>query len=200
MARFDAETVESDVPNIFVVNHTITSSVLKKPARAKPNKRKEGWEEDWDEEVKGEDEDPDEQDELGAADGPDAEEAVAEPPRKRRSVKSQDVRAPGGTVAAAAPVVVLLPAPADVAVASNAAAATARIYPAQYMKMWYKANSSYGIRRCFGDKKQLFTIRSPSKTMSQQELCEVADNVLMKLRGQELSESEAKDWAVSQVR
>jgi hypothetical protein len=195
LAKFADETVESDVPNIYFVNPELKSAVLKRPARAKKTKRPEGWEEEWDD-INGEDEadNPDEFDELAVVDeSKDEEKTDLEVRSKTLKPKQQDV------VDVQAPATSATVAASAAAVPAAAKATAAKIYPSSYIKMWYKANCSYGIRQAFGDKKQVFTLRSPSKSMSQQELCEVADTVLLKLKSGTVSEAGAREWAMQQL-
>ena len=69
----------------------------------------------------------------------------------------------------------------------------------KYLAMWYKNSSAYGIRRCFSDKKQIFTVRSRDGSMSQAALKHVADAVLLRLHTQNMSEEDARAWSISQT-
>ena len=68
----------------------------------------------------------------------------------------------------------------------------------KYSKMWYKKNDSVGIRRRFGDKKQIWSFGSQS-ALGKDALMQLGCQCLRKL-DEGMAEDAVREWVVDQCR
>ena len=72
---------------------------------------------------------------------------------------------------------------------------TGRTPALPYISMWYKNWFSIGIRRKFGDRKQIFCFGGKTTVKTEQELKAIGKEVIRKMVHEGLSEADAKLWA-----
>ena len=69
----------------------------------------------------------------------------------------------------------------------------------KYGKMWYKNSHSVGIRRKFGDKKQVVSFGGRKCSKTQEQLTQLAVECVQKLNGG-MTEADVNTWAKGQAK
>lgn len=73
------------------------------------------------------------------------------------------------------------------------------IYKDYGKPMWYKNTTSVGIKRKFGDKKQIIYFGGRKCTLSKEALLKLGDDCVKKLNGG-MTEADVKAWVVEQAK
>jgi hypothetical protein len=132
----------------------------------------------------------------------DADVAVGEVVRKRpasRASSSNGLQAPeAGTPAptpeAAAPTAAVTAADEEQEAKPGSCEGAAG---QRYSVLFYKKDGGVALRRCFGDKKQVWSIRS--KVLGSDALLKLARDAKIEVEAGRLSEAAAKDWVLAQL-
>jgi len=70
----------------------------------------------------------------------------------------------------------------------------------KYYKMWYKRGGSWGVRRGFGDKAQIFAVGGKkARGVSKETMGTIVDMVIQKMEQEDLPETAAKELAWNEV-
>ena len=70
----------------------------------------------------------------------------------------------------------------------------------KYIKMWYKNSQTWGIRRAFYNKAQVFSLGGKSCGLSKETLMNIVNDSIKRMEIDNVSEEAARDWGREQIR